>query len=98
MVGTRGLLLVGAKDSSTTVCRCFQDRQSNSFATKSCIFAGVTFLAGIILVVHLSRVRDYGVGGQMVHMMVLEMVRVALGRVTEGNPDLALSVGMYFLV
>jgi hypothetical protein len=45
--------------------------------------------------VHLSRVRDYGVGGQMVH----KMVRVALCRVTEGgDPDLALSVGMYFLV
>jgi hypothetical protein len=70
VVGTRGLVLVVATDSSATVCKCFQDRQSNSFATKSCICAAVTFLAGIILVVNLSCVRDYGMGGQMVHMMV----------------------------
>lgn len=70
MVGTRGLLLVGTTDSSGTVCKCFQDRQSNSFATKSCICAAVTFLVGIILVVYLSCVRDYGVGVQMVHMMM----------------------------
>ena len=87
--------MVGTAESSATVCRCSQDGQSNSFATKSCICAGVTFLAGIILVVHLSHVRDYGVGAQMVHMMVLEMVIVALCRVTEGgDPDLARSVGM----
>jgi hypothetical protein len=62
--GTRGLLLVGATDSSVTVCKCFQDKQSNSFATKSCICASVTFL-----VANFVCVRDYGVGGQMVHMM-----------------------------
>jgi hypothetical protein len=70
VVGTRGLLLVGATDSSATVCKYFKDRQSNSFTTKSCICAAVTFLAGIILVVNFSCVRDYGVGDQMVHMMV----------------------------
>lgn len=70
MVGTRGLLLVGTTDSYATVCKCFQDRESNSFATKSCICAAVTFLAGIILVVNFSCVRDYGVGVQMVHMVV----------------------------
>jgi len=70
VVGTRGLLLVGATDSFATVCKCLKDRQSNSFATKSCICAAVTFVAGIILVVNFSCVRDCGVEGQMVHMMV----------------------------
>ena len=70
MVGTRGLLLVGATGSSATVCKCFQDRQSSSFVTTSCICASFTFLAGIILVVNFSCVRDYGVGGQLGSMMV----------------------------
>ena len=70
MVGTRGLLFVGATDSFATVCKCFQDRQSNSFATKSCICAAATFLAGIILVVNFSCVRDCGLEGQTVHVMV----------------------------
>jgi len=70
VVGTRGLLLVGATNSSATVCKCFQERQSNSFATKSCICAAVTFLEGTILVVNFTCGRDDGLGGQMVHVMV----------------------------